>query len=168
MKQLVKRRDKYRLYFVFTFVAFAISFASLIAIPFVQMSDEHAKKIAIYMIALLFWLGLIIGIISTWFTNINLQRIRHKVYTSGMMERPKLPGVITITKKPVNIILYSFVIIGLVLMISDLISHWIPEFIMFPIISFTLYAFVIHSVIDGKNYKAYRIIKEGMHNENEK
>ena len=50
------------------------------------------------------------------------------------------------------------------MLISDLILRWLPDDALFPILAGTLMAFVIHSVIDGKNFKAYKILKEGMHN----
>ena len=163
------RRDRGSgLFFVITFASFALSSVALLLIPFISAADDRTKKLLTVIVAGMFWVGMAVGIMSTWLTNSALRHMRHWVYTSGLMDRPKLPGVITFTPKALNIIIYVIFIAGLGLMISDLIVRWASEYLMFPIISATLYVFVIHSVIDGKNYKAYRIVKDGMHNENKK
>lgn len=53
-------------------------------------------------------------------------------------------------------------------MISDMFFHYINKFVMFPVISITFFAFVVHCVVDGKSYKIYKNankhIKEGNEN----
>ncbi len=63
------------------------------------------------------------------------------------------------------LILYGATVMGLVLIITDIIFDYIPETAMFPILSVTILSFTVHCVIDGKYYKAYKLIKESVNDD---
>ena len=161
-----KKKKRYRMFFVLTLLSFAMAAIALLLIPWLSVQDEANGKTALYLTALMFWLGMIVGIAGTWITNSGLRKIRVRAYSSGKMTPPNLPGMLMFFARPISLVLYLIVLVGVGLIVSDMIRSWVPEKIMFPVLSVTLYAFVVHSVIDGKNYRAYRIMKEGMYNDN--
>ena len=156
---------KYRLYLLITLFSFLLSAGSLLVIPTMEKLSAEGQKLLTIILGALFWLGLIVGIGLTLFTNTAMRRMRIKAYSTGRLARPSLPGMLVLSKDIIHFILYGIIFLGIVILITDLIFRWLPKNTMFPILSVTYIAFVIHSIIDGKNYKAYKTIKEGMHND---
>lgn len=155
---------KYRFILWITIVSFLLPASALLAIPVVANLPDEAQKPATITIAALFWLGIILGIVMIIYANSRMRRMRWKAYATGKLDRPPAPGAFMFSRKAGHLILYGILIVGGAVLISDLILRWLPEGILFFILSGTLIAFVIHSIIDGKNYKAYKIMKEGTHN----
>ncbi len=145
-----------------TIVSFAISFFSLSAIPFSQNLTDTGQKIPSFMIAAIFWFFLIWGFLLTFLTKRRQQTVRKKLKSMGLIRAHQPPGIISFSSNPFSIILYVAFLIEIILIVSDLIFHWVPGYIMFPIISVTLFTFMLHCVVDGENYKVYQVIKKGM------
>lgn len=156
----------YRKYFFITLGCFACAAIALSLIPILQYLKESDQTAVRIVIATIFWAGLLIGIFSTFITNAHMSRARRRVYKSGALKKAKLPGIISFSAKPLSVITYAVFLAGLALAISEIVRHWLPEQALFPILGITLFAFVLHCVIDGKNYKVYRKIKEGTHDDN--
>lgn len=162
MSTILKR---YRLYLLITLVSFLLSAGALLAIPIMEKLSDEGQKLAVIILGSLFWLGLIVGIVLTFFTNTAMRKMRIKAYSTGRLERPSLPGMLVFSNDITHLVFYGICILGIAFLITDLIFRWLPKNTMFPILSVTYIAFVMHSIIDGKNYKAYKTIKEGMHND---
>lgn len=148
-----------------TITSMIISSLSLCLIPLVSNSNNMMNKILSYAIAVAFWLGLIVALIMTHFTKQNLYRWRSKLAAREYIKRQDKPGVIYFSLNKRNIVIYSVFVVGILLIIADMIFHFIPALIMFPIISLTLLSFMLHCVFDGQYYKVYTKIKESMENE---
>ena len=159
---------KYKKLFIAEFVTFGISALSLLVIPFLDSFSAKVQIVSSYIFAAIFWCSLIIGLILIKIIS-NIEYIVKINYSSITFdENQKLPGIINFEIKPMKLVLYFLTLLGLILMISDIVFHYINKFVMFPVIAITFYAFVVHSVIDGKSYKIYKNankhIKEGNEN----
>lgn len=145
-----------------TVASFAVSFFSLSAIPFSQHLTDTGQRISGYIIAIIFWLFLIAGFLLAFFTKRRQQAVGRKLKSMSLLRDSQLPGVISFSLSPFTVSIYAVFLIGLIVSISDMIFHWVPGYIMFPVISITLFAFMMHCVVDGENYKIYQVIKKGM------
>ena len=139
-----------------TIVSFAVSFLSLSAIPLSQHLTDKGQRITGYIIAAIFWLFLIVGFLIVFLTKRRQQTVRRKLKSMRLLRAHQSPGIISFSLSPLTITIYMIFMIGLIVVISDMIFHWVPGYIMFPIISITLVAFMMHCVIDGENYKIYK------------
>lgn len=160
--------DKYKKLIIAEFVTFGLSALSLLAIPFLDLLSAKVQMVCGYIFAAAFWCSLIAGFILTKIIS-NIKYIVKINYSSiNFDENQKLPGIINFEIKPMKLVLYFLIVLGFVLMISDMFFQYINKFVMFPVISVTFYAFAVHSVIDGKSYKIYinanKHIKEGNEN----
>ena len=152
---------KARITLLITILSMTASSISLMFITLVS-SDKGMNNWMAYIIALTFWLGIVLAVVSTILTKIFLSKERQKLIDKEMIKKQVIPGIVYFDFKMNNIIIYSIMGIGLLLIVSDLFMNYIPEAIMFPVISITLISFSLHCVIDGKYYKVYKIIKESV------
>ncbi len=156
MKNYVKQ---YQVYLRIILGVFFCSAFSLSFIPWINRFPENVEKKLGYCIASVFWLGLIVGLTMVGVMNGNMRRARAKIYSSHKMKRPKRPGFFSFSKEPWKIVIYFIIGTGIILCVADLIKTFIPTKIMFPIISVTYYATVLHGIVDGKNFKVYQKLK---------
>jgi len=159
-----KQDNKSKVLLLITVILFAVSFFSLSLIPFTDGLEEETQRMVSNIIAVLFYLGLIAGVVFDILANRQIRNSSKKT-AKEILEKQKLPGVISFSTDKKNLILYGVLAIGIVIMISDIILNWVESYIMFPIISLTLFLFAVHCIIDGKNYKIYVKTKEGVGNE---
>lgn len=156
MKQHEK---KFRTYFGIILGSFFCSAFSLSFIPVLSRLDDQLSTTWGYAIALLFWIGLIVGCIMIGVMNAKMRRARAKVYSAYKMKRPKRPGMFMFSKEPLHLVIYFVIVSGFIISVADLIRTFVPTRIMFPVISVTYFAIVIHGIIDGKNFRIYQKIK---------
>ena len=150
---------------VATIVSATLSSLSLSFIPFAVSVEKGHSDIFAYIIAAFFWGGLLSTFIASQATKRILRRLREKMIIKGCLAERQPIGVASFSKDWRMWILYGTTFLGLVLMITDIILDYIPEIIMFPVISVTILTFAIHCVVDGRYYKAYQRIKESVNNE---
>lgn len=150
---------------ILTIVAMAISSLSLSLIPFTTGIDEGQDNYMPYAIAVAFWLGLVLTFVTTKMTKVSLHRWRERLALRGYIKKQKIPGIFFFSWNIRNAIIYLITAVGLVLIISDIAFGFVPEIVMFPIISITLLSFMLHCVFDGQYYKVYKMIKESMDDE---
>ena len=154
-----------RLSIVVTIVAAALSSFSLSLIPFISGFEEGEINVIAYVIAAVFWIGLLLTFIAAHSTKRTLYRFREKLIIKGYITKHQPIGIISFSKDWRMWILYGITLLGLVLIITDIIFGYVPEKVMFPTISVTILSFAVHCVFDGKYYKAYKLIKESVNNE---
>lgn len=154
-----------RLSIVVTIVAAALSSFSLSLIPFTSGFEEGESNVIAYVIAAVFWIGLLLTFIAAHSTKRTLYRFREKLIIKGYITKHQPIGIISFSKDWRMWILYGITLLGLVLIITDIIIGYVPEKVMFPTISVTILSFAVHCVFDGKYYKAYKLIKESVNNE---
>ena len=163
---MIKRSLKQaRLLLAITVIAAALSSLSLSLIPLTSGIEDGKNNIVAYAIAAVFWIGLILTLVAALLTKRKLYAYREKLLIKGFIKEQRLPGIISFSFSWKNIILYTITVLGLILIISDIIFVYVPEMIMFPIISVTILSFAVHCVVDGKYYKGYKLIKESVRNE---
>lgn len=148
-----------------TFAAIALSSFSLIMIPFTMGFDEGEISAIAYIFAAFFWLGLLLTLLAAYSTKRTLYIFREKSIKNGLITKHHPIGLVSFSRDRRMWILYGMTIIGLVLMITDIIIGYVPTSIMFSIIAITFLTFAVHCVVDGKYYKAYKLIKESVNNE---
>lgn len=150
---------------ILTLLAVAVLSISLCLLPLTNGIRENSSNVGAYVIASVFWLGLAVSVVSIFITKKSLCDYRRKMIEKDLIKEQKVPGIICFSFDKKRIILYSVVAVGLILIVTDIIFTYIPEIIMFPILSVTIMSFAVHCVIDGKYYKVYKQIKESVHNE---
>lgn len=148
-----------------TLIAAAISSLSLSLIPFTSGIEEGGNNLVAYVIAAVFWIGLISTFIAAHSTKRILRRSCEKLIGRGQIPKHQRPGIISFSGNWKMLIVYAVTLIGLVLIVTDIIIGYVPEMVMFPVISITLLSFTAHCVFDGKYYKVYKLIKECVSNE---
>ena len=90
------------------------------------------------------------------------RKYRRRAVQRGLGRLRPLPGLLVF--RPRHWPLYLALVLGLAAGISDLIHHWVPDLIMFPILTVTMAALVLHCVLDGNDYHTYAKMKEGLSN----
>ncbi len=161
-----KRLNKCGRLFALARACFAISSLAVILIPYLQYADVKIKKALSSAVAIMFWAGMVFGAIFSWLSAVRSRKIRESAKEKGVNKDGKMPGVFCFQKKPLSIVLYVVIILGIILSLSDIFYNWISEFIMFPCIAVTIMAFVLHCQIDGRSYRAYVFLKEGKNDVN--
>ncbi len=153
--------NKFKPFFIGELGGFALSALSIAFMTFVKPVENGVSPLG-YLLGALAWLGIIVGLISLFITTA-VSRIHRKRMRSG--NRPgqayriqKLPGIFSITVRPFNLLVYAVFIVGFIVCITDLIFSYISSGLT-VIVAITYYSFVIHSIIDGKNYKIYKFYK---------
>ena len=154
-----------RLSIVATIVAVVLMSFPLSLMPFVSGIEEGKSNVIAYIVAAVFWVGLLLTFISAHATKRILYRSREKLIIKGCIAKNQPIGIISFSKDWRMWILYGITLLGLVLIITDIIIGYVPEKVMFPTISVTILSFAVHCVFDGKYYKAYKLIKESVNNE---
>lgn len=160
---MVQSMKNARLALLVTTIAVIISDIVLCLIPLTQNLENTQKSALIYIIASAFWLSWIIVGLCTVLLKKTLNPIYTRMIEKKVIETQKKPGIISFSiKRRQNLILYAAIAVGLILIITDILIGYTPEKIMFPILSLTVSMIVLHSVIDGKYYKVYKLLKENV------
>lgn len=161
-----KRKKQYQIYFIGFFISIGITAFSLSFLPFTKITAIVERDFVSVTVGVLFWLGVILMITNLIIGKRLFTKAGNKLVSLGLMEKQKSPGVISFSKKIGHVILYVICLLGLGIAVSDIIFNYVPEQVMFPIVSIVLFTFFTHCIIDGKNFKIYKIIKDGMDNGN--
>ena len=148
--------------FIIGFICFAFSAIALGVIPFLQLLPDNSEKNIKYVIAGLFWLGLIIGITAVISAKRFMQSYEKQLISDGKYKKSDYPGIMSFSSDVKHIIIYMLCIVGIIIIISDIIWNYVSEYIMFPILSVVFFTFMMHCIVDGRNYKLFKAIKEGM------
>ena len=137
--------------------SFAVSAAAIFLLPFVN------RQIIEYILAALFWLGLIFGIVfASMSRGIRRYTRRNPFRTFALAKKTgSHSGIFSFGKDSIHITVYVVFTVGLVLIIANLIFGIISADVMFGVIAVTYYSFAVHCIIDGKNFKIYKKLKEG-------
>ena len=155
---------KARLFIVTTVASAALSSLSLSLIPIISQLDKERQTVVLYVLATVFWGNLLLTIIGTYYTQKSLFGVRRQLIR-GYIRKHQRVGIVSFSKDWKMLIVYGVTIIGMLLIISDIIWGYTPETIMLPILSITMFLFIVHCIVDGKYYKAYKLIKESLDNE---
>lgn len=150
---------------VITLIAITISSVSLSLIPFTSGFEAGESNTAAYIIAAAFWVGLLVTSVASHATKRTLFRYREKLIVKGYITKHQPIGLVNFSRDWRMWLLYGATVLGFLLIITDIIFGYVPETVMFPVISVTILSFAVHCVVDGKYYKAYKLIKESVNNE---
>ena len=154
-----------RLSIAVTLIAAALSSISLSLTLFTSGVEDGKLGILGYIIASVFWFGWVVVFFATRSTKKTLHKYREKLIAKGELKRQHPVGAISFSKQWKMLVLYGVIVLGLVLIITDMIFRYIPEAVVFPITSITVLSFAVHCVVDGKYYEVYKQIKESVKNE---
>ncbi len=158
---------RYIIGFRTTLCSFALSSASIAFIPLLQLAEGTPQRILTYVIAALFWFGVIFGCVIHRKASMELLEVRRRIRTDEPIRRQRFIGLITFHADITNIVVYALFAVCFVLVAVDSFFHCISEYIFFPAISVMIFTFILHCVIDGKYYNLYLRIKEGVNYGNE-
>ena len=165
----------YRTYLYIELVLFSLAAVALALIPVMQRSFGDDNKTPGYICAAVFWAGLAGGAFIAGLIHAQLTRMRKKCISviskrEGInLNRHRLPGALFFGTKAFQIVIYSVFAVGAVLIVTDIIHRFMPDFIALPVLAITFLTFVFHCIFDGKNYRSYKCLdkslKEGINNE---
>jgi len=150
---------------VVTFASIAAASLSLNLIPYIFGREDWAGKVMVYVVAAVFWIGLLLAFAAAGSTRRTLYSYREIRAIREYIRAHQRPGIIRFSRDWRMLILYGVTAAGLVLMAADIIFNFVPEPIMFPVLSVTILLFAFHCILDGKYYKAYKQIKESVNHE---
>jgi len=152
---------KFSLCYNITVIGYILSAIAILFVPISDITDNGKIGAFSIIVAIVFWLGLVWGTLSL----IILTKLRHKLRArmpSLIVKIPKkFPGIMNFSMNIRHLILYAVILIGIVIIILDLILGFANQYLMFPVIAGTYSAFIMHCMIDGKNYQIYKILKKG-------
>ena len=142
-------------------------FVPCVALAFAPLSGfapDRITNVLETVVGALFWLGIVVSVTITLLIKIYLLRLKRRTSVERQLRRQKLPGILTFIPRRNHLILYGIFVIGLLLIVADIKFEFISQFIMFPILAGTIFAFAMHCIVDGKLYRLYKSIKEGKRN----
>lgn len=150
---------------VLTIVFSAISALSVSVIPFIPENESVMGSVMGYVFAAVFWFALLMAFVASGFTRKTLYKYRRYLVSKKYIPKEHPWGIFSFSKKWNMLILYGTCLAGIAVIVTDIVFCYVPERIMFPIISLTMLLFAVHCVVDGKYYKVYKQIKESVNNE---
>lgn len=159
-------RNKSRWLMISIFSVFAVSSLSIAFIPLTEHLPKKTSTIISYVIGALFWIGLITGIVLSTYLKSALYRPRKYFQSYHVLYRQRCFGILSFELTLPKIALYAVCVMGLIIILCDFIFRFVPGIGMFPIIAITIYAIEVHGIVDGINYKTYKLLKEGVEDEN--
>lgn len=147
---------------------FGVSFFSLSFAPLALREEGTAGRLFALILGILFWAFLILGFLAVSRANRCFYAARRSLAAEGKRVRQKFPGILSFSREPSHLALYGLILCGLALLLADAFrviqfGNW-----MFPIISVTLFAIALHSVVDGRNYKTLQLLQERREDGHEK
>ena len=151
--------SKAKVSMLLTVITAFLSSLSISLIPFAVSFEGDEKNVIMYVVAALFWAGLISMLVTAHITKRVLSKSREKAIQNGYINERQPIGIINFSKGWKRLILYTLIVIGMLIIIYDIGFGYVSESVMFPVISATFLSFTIHCVIDGRYYKVYKLIK---------
>lgn len=155
---MVKKFDRL---FLIMAAAFAVSAGVLAFIPLIELMPERLGNVASIIVGTLFWIGLICGVGLTVKLSFMRKSVEEKIPAIKSRMKRILPGVISFDRRPEHLAVYGIFAVSFILIIVDAIFGGITRYLMFPVVTVAYLSFVAHCVIDGKNFKVYRVLKKG-------
>ena len=157
-----KEAKKIKWLYIITLICFMLSALSLVMIPFIARFDEALQPLVGYIVAGVFWGGIVAGVVLTIIICCKIRPIRKYIlYNKGKISQIKLPGIIRFRKAPMSIVTYALFAVCVGLIISDLCLKWLPPIAVYSALGAALLAFAAHCIFDGKNFYTYQYMKEG-------
>ena len=124
---------------------------AILSISFLIMPVE-GSVIATNIAGLLFWIGLIIGIIFQFLLVKQSKIEKTKTRAQRIANHRIKPGVFALFKNPVAIVFDCLMAVGLVGFISSMILTKGMGYICYMFISITVFAFSMHCIFNGRTY----------------
>ena len=143
---------------------FTTSAVAILLIPVIGRLPEERQDIAGYVVAALFWIGLIMGLVMTYMTGGSRYELRNKMPELRRIRPQLYPGIINFEKSATHITVYIAFVLGIAMIVCDVLGTPLPQSgsgVMYVIIALTYYSFLLHCLIDGENYKIYKFLKKG-------
>lgn len=140
--------------------------AAALSVNAILLTWADLQGLGLYIVAGVFWGSILLGLLLFVLASVQFRKHRLLAYERKLVNRQTLPGVFTFRSGRGRIALYLILAAGLICIGTDLWLHWAPDYVMLPILSATVIAFVLHCFLDGRNHQAYEKLKEGMKNGN--
>ena len=155
---------KFMTWFKASFIGYGVSALAIVMIAMTQHLVEAARQPFQIVVALMFYVGLLVGIVATVKVSRMRQVMQKRSAKVNSLLTQRAPGVISFKVGVINIVLYSVFAAGLIICVVDILTHSVNSTAMFGVIAVTYLAFVMHCIVDGKNYKIYKLLMKGEKN----
>ena len=133
-------------------VSFAASSISFLLIPISNFNGNIIQRCFSYMVGIMFWIGLIIGLISTF----RLGNIRKK---SGYFKH-SIPGILCFFKTKTGKVFDIMMLASLALFIAARLMLTEHDWIWLFMLSVLMFSLTMHSIFNGKNY--FFVVQKGV------
>lgn len=161
-----KYKKSCKAFLISEILCFFLSSFAIGIIPVINNFSKPTQAVLSYISGAVFWAGIVIGIVVSVILKRNLKKLKLTLWENYMLKkRHNIVGALSFSGSPINLAIYIILGCGFMIIITDIVAHIIPTDYMFLVISVTLFAFELHSVIDGESYIIYKTIKEGTSDE---
>lgn len=150
-------------YIRMTLVIMSIQFLMLFIIPVVNIHGTNFERIFAYIVATIFWSCMIIIIVLTFKTS-GKRRVLEKNMEHKRLKRKYRTGVISFFKNQEAMIADLILFVSCVFSIGLIALEINIDWLVYIMISLFFFAFNLHCLLNGKNYrylKLYKKIQEG-------
>ena len=146
-------KNKYYRILLYSVISFLISSLSFVLIPLSSFEGSKLQKALAYMVGVLFWTGLIVGLILTHYLSKIRQEHNYRKYL--------LPGIFCFFKNKKSRVCDILLIISAIAFIVVKVSFSNKILTLSIILSLLVFFIYIHSVLNGNNYAF--AVKKGVH-----
>jgi len=155
-------KKKFRDLLIIDLACFALSAVAIMLISLAGKMTGAAESVFSFVVALLFWAGIIAGIVMYRVIASKVKALEEKVTGLKKKAYQKLPGILTFRIDKFRIALYSAIGVGVLLIISDAIFHYVNEGVMFVVIALTYYLIAVHCIVNSKCFNVFSMMKSNV------
>lgn len=128
-------------------ISLSVSPLSILLTFWGDYSGTILNVILAYLVGVLFWVGLIVGIVLLLVIN------KHRKADESFRVKKKLPGIISFFSNQYAIVADVVTAISLIFLLVFLFVPWFNQGVTVALIAIFLFAFNMHCVLNGMNFK---------------
>ncbi|MBQ7134424.1 MAG: hypothetical protein IJO20_08030 [Ruminococcus sp.] len=135
-------------------ISLSVSPLSILLTFWGDYNGKVLNVIIAYLVGVLFWAGLISGCAMLFVVN------KHRKADKSFRSKKKLPGVISFFSNQHAMLADVFMAISFVLLLVFLFVPWFNQGVTVVLIAVFLFAFNMHCVLNGMNFKYIQYMKK--------
>ena len=155
-------KKKFRNLFIADLSCFGLSAVMIMLISVTDKLSGGPDSIFSILVAALFWIGIIAGIVVYRIIAVKVKILEEKVPGLRKKAYQRFPGILTFRLDKFRMVLYAVIVAGILLIISDMLFHYVNEVIMFGLIAITFYFIIVHCVVNSKCFRVFTMMKSSV------
>lgn len=146
-------KKKYCSILLYSVISFLVSSLSFVLIPLSNFEGSKIQQAIAYMVGFIFWTGLIVGLILTYYLAKFRQKYNYKKYS--------LPGIFCFFKNKKSKVCDFLMVFSAITFFIIKTSFSNKIMVLSITLSLLVFSVYIHSVLNGNNYAF--AVKKGVH-----